>query len=149
MAPVGSRRVRSTAMLAAVFVAAGAAANVAAASCDPAPQALVAIVRHGLRPAAHARLTTASLTRGQGRFRSVVASGVYFVSADVGRGRVATWAVTPSVVTSGQGGIFAVDRTARKVSRFGSLVPPALLATWGVSTHTRGYAASRACERRS
>src|SRR5215475_10126565 len=140
MARVRSRQARLTAVLVAAFVATDATADVAAASCRPAPHALLATLRHGLQPTSHARLDSAFVTRGQGPFRGVVASGVYFVSADVGRARVATWAVTPSVLTSGQGGIFGVDMTARTVSRFGSLVSPALLAAWGVSTHARGYA---------
>jgi hypothetical protein len=49
------------------------------------------------------------------------------------------------VLRTGGGVIFGVDSRARKVSTFGSLVTPQLIASWGVSVHADGYAASRAC----
>lgn len=108
---------------------------------------LVASLRHGLRPAAHATLLKIRAVRAQGRFKSVLAGGVYFVSADYGKRRIATWAVSTSAYTSGHGGIFSVDANARHISAFGTLISPQLLASWGVSSRTKGYAASRTCAR--
>ena len=109
---------------------------------------LVASLRGGLRPSAHATLLKVRATRAQGRFTSVLARGVYFVSADYGKRRVATWAVSTAAYSSGHGGVFSVDANARRISAFGSLISPELLASWGVSARTKGYAASRACARK-
>jgi hypothetical protein len=139
MTPVGSRKA-----VAAVAALVAVAWPAAAGACTAPPKALLASLRHGLKPSAHAQLRTVDAVRGRGRFKSVFAKGVWFVSGDVG-GRIATWAVSPDAFRTGHGAIFALDRTARTVSSFGVLVSPALIATWGVSTHTPGYAESRAC----
>ena len=99
------KRVIVTAAVAAA--AAGATSTTAvsspAARClSPAP-VLVTTLKGGLRPAAHARLGRVAAVRGQGTFSGVLKGGAYFVSANVGSKRVATWAVSTAAYRSGCG----------------------------------------------
>ena len=120
-----------------------------ATACARPKAVLTGGLARGLRPSAHVTLKKVAAVRGHGRFRNVVASGVYFVSANLGKQRIATWAVSLPAYATGHGAIFAVDRNARRVSVFGSLISPQLLSSWGVSARTTGYAASRSCARMS
>lgn len=140
---------RGVLVVTAVVAAAGAASSTAtsspAARClSPAPP-LVKTLKSGLRPSAHARLVRVAAVRGQGAFSGVLKGGAYFVSANVGSKRMATWAVSTAAYRSGHGAILAVDGTARKVSRFGTLLSPELVASWGASPRSAGYRASRTC----
>lgn len=71
--------------------------------------------------------------------------GVYFISANLRGKGIATWAVSTSFYRTGGGLIYAVGKVARRVSDFGSELPPSVLARWGISTSTYGYAQSRSC----
>jgi hypothetical protein len=71
--------------------------------------------------------------------------GVYFISANLAGKGVATWAVSTSFFRTGGGLAFAVGTLARRVSDLGADVPSSVLAGWGISTRTYGYAQSRAC----
>jgi hypothetical protein len=142
--PVGSVRVILALGVAAASLVVPATAA-PAATCVKASPLVVASLRHGLRPSAHATIGRTAAVRARGRFTNLLTGGIYFVSAPVGNGRVATWAVTTAAYRTGHGGVFAVDRNARKVSVLGALISPQLLASWGAGTHTHGYATSRAC----
>ena len=141
---VGSRGpIVAIAAAASLAVPAGGAA--AASAClKPAP-AVSALIARGLRPSLHVEVARVAAVRGRGHFTSVLSSGVYFVSADLGKQGVATWAFSTGAYKTGHGAAFSVDRNARRVSVLGSLVSPQLLAGWGVGTRTKGYSASRAC----
>jgi hypothetical protein len=81
--------------------------------------------------------------------------GTYFISANLGTRGIATWAASLFFLRGKEGSLgrislFAMSKTARAVSDprsgFGAaIVPPGVLAGWGITTKTYGYAQSRAC----
>jgi len=151
-----------------VLVAVAACALIAAASVSPASSssARTAAWRACLTP--HRPLLKAlkaSLTREArgrlGRVRAAkahtkytvprgLASGVYFVSADIRGFGVATWAASASEYKTGGGLLIAVDSVARVVSTAGTDIPRSTLSRWGLTPKTkdRGYAISRRCVKR-
>ena len=146
---MGSRALLVIALLCLCVPAFGTTRASSATACLRPKAVLASGLGRGLRPTAHVTLKKVAAVRGRGRFRNVVASGVYFVSANLGKQRIATWAVSPRAYSTGHGAIFAVDRNARRVSVFGSLISPQLLSSWGVNARTTGYSASRICVRMS
>lgn len=133
------------AFLAGASLALPAGGAAAGSVCLKPAASVQALVQRGLRPSLHVQVKRVAATRARGRFTSVLSSGVYFVSADLGKQGVATWAFSTTAYRTGHGAAFSVDRNARRVSVLGSLVSPQLLAGWGVGTRTKGYSASRAC----
>ncbi len=81
--------------------------------------------------------------------------GVYFISANLGTRGIATWAASGFFFRGEEGplgriSLYAMSKTARAVSDPNSgfaagVFPPRVLAGWGITTKTYGYAQSRAC----
>jgi hypothetical protein len=121
-----------------------------AARCLQVPPATLSSIRSGLhasvRRKLRARATRAVKARGD--FSNAprgFSHGVYFISANLRASGTASWAVSTSFLRTGGGLAYAVGKVARRVSDLGADVPPSLLAGWGISTRTYGYAQSRAC----
>ena len=142
--------------LAAALTAAAAGAWTAsarpasAARCLKVPPAALASIRSGLHASVRRKLRARSTraVKARGDFSSGprgFSHGVYFISANLRATGIATWAVSTSFYRTGGGLIYAVGKVARRVSDFGSDLPPSVLAGWGISTRTYGYAQSRGC----
>jgi hypothetical protein len=81
--------------------------------------------------------------------------GTYFMSANLGTRGIATWAASLFFLRGKEGSLgrislFAVSKTARAVADPNSgfaagILPPSVLAVWGIKKTTYGYAQSRAC----
>jgi hypothetical protein len=81
--------------------------------------------------------------------------GTYFISANLGTRGIATWAASLFFLRGKEGSLgrislFAVSKTARAVADPNSgfaagILPPSVLAGWGIKKTTYGYAQSRAC----
>jgi hypothetical protein len=80
--------------------------------------------------------------------------GTYFLSANLGTRGIATWATSLFFLRGLEGSLgrislAAVSKTARAVSDphsgFAGILPPSVLAGWGIKKTTYGYAQSRAC----
>ena len=134
----------------AVVIAAAGTASVRtpSAQCLQVRPAALMSIRSGLHRAARPKLRSARAVKAKGDFSHAprgYAHGVYFVSAKLRGTGVATWAVSTSFMTNGCGLIYAVSRTARAVSEFGADVPLSVMARWGISSRTHGFAESRSC----
>jgi hypothetical protein len=123
-----------------------------AARCLKVPTATLGSIKSGLhasvRRKLRARATRAVKARGD--FSNAprgFSHGAYFISANLRGNGIASWAVSTSFYRTGGGLIYAVGKVARRVSDFGSDLPPSVLARWGISTSTYGYAQSRSCVR--
>ena len=129
----------------------------AGARCLPVRASVLKTLRAGLHAAVRPQLRSARAVKARGTFTGPFPGrgGVYFISANLGRRGVATWAASEFFVLGKEGSIgrltlFAISKTARAVSDprsgFGAAIPPqALLVEWGVKPTTYGYAQSRAC----
>jgi hypothetical protein len=81
--------------------------------------------------------------------------GTYFISANLGPRGIATWAASLYFLRGIEGSLgrislFAMSKTARAIadpnSGFAAAVlPPSVLAGWGLKKTTYGYVQSRAC----
>jgi hypothetical protein len=82
--------------------------------------------------------------------RFPLSSGFYFISANLGTRGIATWVASLSFKRMTILWLIAMSKTARAVRDPGpgfaaAPVPPGVLAGWGITTKTYGYAQSRAC----
>lgn len=134
--------------LAVLAVAPVAGAHGEASRCLSVKPALTKVLRAGVKSSLRARLGTPKAVKTTARLRkapSGLAKGAWFVSVPVrGRG-TATWIVNESAFRTGGGVILPVGSLARSVSVFGSALSPAVVSSWGITTRTDGYAASRDC----
>jgi hypothetical protein len=146
-------------------VAAGAMAGTTSARPAGAPclgvrASVLKTLRAGLHAAARPQLRSARAVKARGTFTGppiFASGGVYFISANLRTRGIATWAASVSFFRGERGLIgrgtiliYAMSKTARAVSDVGSgfgagIVPPSVLAGWGIKTTTYGYAHSRAC----
>ena len=116
--------------------------------CLPVRAPVLKSIRSGLHASVRPKLRSARAVKARGDFSNAprgFSHGVYFISANLRAKGVATWAVSTSFFRTGGGLIYAVGKVARRVSDFGSDLPPSVLAGWGISPRTYGYAQSRAC----
>lgn len=119
------------------------------ARCRAVPAWTLESIKSGVRASVRPKLRSARAVKARrGDFSNAprgFSHGVYFISANLRAKGVATWAVSTSFYRTGGGPIYAVGRVARRVSDFGSGLRPSVLAGWGISPSTYGYAQSRAC----
>jgi hypothetical protein len=116
--------------------------------CLPVRAPVLKSIRSGLHASVRPKLRAARAVKARGDFSNAprgFSRGVYFISANLRTKGIATWAVSTSFYRTGGGLIYAVGKLARRVSDFGSDIPPSVLAGWGISPKTYGYAQSRAC----
>lgn len=136
-----------------------ASANPAGAQCLQVRASVLKNIRAGLRAAVRPQLRSARAVKARGTFTggTFASGGVYFISANLHTRGIATWAASvsffrgePGLIGRGTILLYAMGKTARAVSDVGSgfgagIVPPSVLAGWGIKTTTYGYAQSRAC----
>ena len=119
------------------------------ARCRAVPAWTLASIKSGVRASVRPKLRSARAVKARrGDFSNAprgFSHGVYFISANLRGKGIASWAVSTSFFRTGGGLAFAVGNVARRVSTLGVDVPTSLLARWGISTKTYGYAQSRAC----
>jgi hypothetical protein len=127
---------------------ASAAPAAASARCLPVRALVLKAIRSGLHASVRPRLRSARAVKARGDFSNAprgFSHGVYFISANFRGKGIATWAVSTSFYRTGGGLAFAVGKIARRVSDLSVDVSPSVLAVWGISTKTYGYAQSRSC----
>jgi hypothetical protein len=114
--------------------------------CPPAPGALAAVLRKGVRGPGELRRLFAARSKDSFSDKDPkVRSGVYFVSGNIGAA-VFTWAVNAQAWRTGNGLIVAVDRETRAVSPQRWVVRRQVLRErYGISERTDGYSRARAC----
>jgi hypothetical protein len=137
----------TTAVIAGVGTASADAAS-ASARCLPVRAQVLKSIRSGVHASVRPKLRSARAVKARGDFSNAprgFSHGVYFISANLRGKGIATWAVSTSFYRTGGGLIYAVGKVARRVSDFGSELPPTVLARWGISTRTYGYSQSRVC----
>jgi hypothetical protein len=129
----------------------------AGAQCLPVRPSVLKTLRAGLRAAVRPQLRSARAVKARGSFTGpLTARGdAYFISANLGTRGIATWVASLFFLRGkeeslGRISLFAMSKSARAVadanSGFGaSILPPGVLAGWGIKTTTDGYARSRAC----
>jgi hypothetical protein len=134
-----------------------ASARPAGAQCLPVRASVLKTLRAGLRAAARPQLRSARAVKARGTFTAPfpLRGGVYFISANLGTRGIATWAASGFFFRGTEGPIgrislYAMSKTARAVADPNSgfaagVFPPRVLAGWGITTKTYGYAQSRAC----
>ncbi len=151
-----SRRALSTLAaglaLAAALASPGQPSQLASdAKCLKPRTALVKAIKSGLRAKARGKLRKARAVKARpltGFAPRGFKKGTYFVSAKMRGFGIATWAADRPAYNTGGGLIISVGRVARRVSTLGVDIPRSTLEAWGLTTHTRGYAASRRCVRK-
>jgi len=146
----------------AMTIAAGALAGTASArpagwQCLQVRASVLKTLRAGLRAPVRPQLRSARAVKARGTFAGPFPrrGGVYFMSANLGTRGIATWAASRFFLRGLEGQIgrislFAMSKTARAVADPNSgfaagVFPPRVLAAWGITTKTYGYAQSRAC----
>jgi len=165
--PMGSRLVVVLKLVAvaavAATIAAGAMAGTASArpagaQCLQVRPSVLKTLRRGLRAAVRPQLRSARAVKARGTFTGsplTATGGTYFMSANLGTRGIATWAASLFFLRGKEGSLgrislFAVSKTARAVADPNSgfaagILPPSVLAVWGIKKTTYGYAQSRAC----
>jgi hypothetical protein len=147
------------ATIAAGAMAGTASARPAGAQCLQVRASVLKTLRAGLRAAVRPQLRSARAVKARGTFTGppiLASGGVYFISANLRTRGIATWAADVLFFRGERGLIgreillYAMSKTARAVadpdSGFSAgIVPPSVLAGWGIKTTTYGYAQSRAC----
>lgn len=116
------------------------------ARCRPVRTQVLEAIRAGLYASVRPKLRSARAVKAKGDFSNAprgFSHGVYFVSANLRAKGIATWVVSRSFYRTGGGLIYSVGKVAPRVSDFGADV--GVLAGWGISRRTYGYAQSRAC----
>ena len=145
------------ATLAAVAMAGTASAGPRGVQCLPVRPSVLSTLRRGLRAAVRPQLRSARAVKARGIFTGPLSArgDTYFISANLGTRGIATWVASlfflrGKEASLGRISLFAMSKTARTVadanSGFGAAVlPPDVLAGWGIKTTTHGYAQSRVC----
>jgi hypothetical protein len=145
------------ATIAAGDMAGAASARPAGWQCLQVRASALKTLRAGLRPAVRPQLRSARAVKGRGAFTGpfIRSGGVYFISANLGTTGIATWAASWFFFRGTEGPIgrislYAMSKTARVVADPNSgfaagVFPPSVLAAWGITRKTYGYAQSRAC----
>jgi hypothetical protein len=116
--------------------------------CLQVKPAVLKSIKSGVHAAVRPKVRSARAAKASGDFSNAprgFSKGVYFISANLRGKGIATWAVSTSFYRTGGGLIYAANSIARKVSDFGSDIPPSVLARWGITPQTSGYAKSRSC----
>jgi hypothetical protein len=145
------------ATIAAGAMAGTASARPAGAQCLQVRPSVLKTLRRGLRAAVRPQLRSARAVKARGTFTGsplTARGGTYFISANLGTRGIATWAASLFFLRGLEGSLgrislAAVSKTARAVSDpnsgFAGILPPSVLAGWGIKKTTYGYAQSRAC----
>jgi hypothetical protein len=121
-----------------------------AGRCLKLPKPMIWALKQGLTKKARRNLRRIAAVKSHQHFSGLsngFKKGAYFVSAKVRHFGIATWIADQSAFKTGGGFIAAVNKTARRVSDFGSLFTPSTLASYGITKGADGYRQSRACVR--